>query len=435
MRAGLASHAGGGADQGVPGPPPYRPLACVVAADGSYAARLAAPGGGDRWCPERWTLDGPEPYAVALPGVQPEDPHAQLLPLRDGRVLILRRTGDRYRPALLYPTGPGTGELPLGAVECAQLVLLPPVPGGAAAYALAPGARATTVWRLVGGAGGPEPVAVVPGHCTEGSWLDHGGRLLALNRREGDGPVKAVVVDLAAADAVTPLLEIAEGSNDRLVLADPDSGLLLVRSDAPGTERLGWGVLGSHLPVRFPAALHPGGATPGAPVTVTPFAVQPGQALLAESCAVALRVEGAPGTGGRLGPGLPWLAVWRPGWRAVQYLPAPDGWLRTGHFTADGELLLPYATATVPCGVARLRPAAPEDGPPAPPRRAAPRRPEGAATCPPARGPEPVRSTAPAPAPRLATAPTTAPDPGAAAEPVCTCRPVPLREALATAGR
>ncbi len=39
---------------------------CAITADGSYAARLAP--AGDCLFPERWTLDGPEPYAVPLPG-------------------------------------------------------------------------------------------------------------------------------------------------------------------------------------------------------------------------------------------------------------------------------------------------------------------------------------------------------------------------------
>ncbi|KOG30985.1 hypothetical protein ADK38_48090, partial [Streptomyces varsoviensis] len=68
--------------------------------------------------------------------------------------------------------------------------------------------------------------------------------------------------------------------------ADPDSGLLLVRSDAPGEPRLGWGVLGSALPVRFPECLR----LPGA--SAAPFAVQPGQSLMPETCAVAFRIDG-----------------------------------------------------------------------------------------------------------------------------------------------
>ncbi|GAA4680858.1 hypothetical protein GCM10023347_39610 [Streptomyces chumphonensis] len=390
-------------------PPPYRPLACVLSADGGYAARLASPGGTDRWCPERWTLDGPEPYAVPLPGSQPEDPHSQVLPLADGRVLILRRVDGRYRPSLLYPSGAGTGEVPLGTVDAAQLALLPPAPDGRGGFALAAGAGTTVLWRLVGG-DGPERVAVVPGLCTDGVWLDRDGRMLALNRRGDDGVVKAVVVDLGRGGAVSPLLEIAEGSNDRVLLADPDSGLLLVRSDAPGADRVGWGVLGSHRPVRFPEALHPPGAT------VTPFAAQPGQALLPERCAVALRVDGVPRADRPCDPALPWLALWRPGWRAVSYVPAPHGWLRAGRFTAEGALLLPYATPEVRCAVARLRPS----GPPAAPRRAAHAAPRAA-------GPGDGGA---APSGRRAPGADTTPGPGPAR------RPVPLAQApLAAAGR
>ncbi|MCI0385986.1 hypothetical protein LJ221_17055, partial [Streptomyces sp. CNQ085] len=114
----------------------------TIAADGSYAARLAPAGDGRGLIPERWTLDGPEPYAVPLPGPRPEGPSAQVLPLPDGRVLICRAAGGRYDLALLYPTGPGTGELPLGSVGCGRLRLLPPAPHGShglPVHALAPG--------------------------------------------------------------------------------------------------------------------------------------------------------------------------------------------------------------------------------------------------------------------------------------------------------
>src|SRR5439155_812 len=138
---------------------------------------------------------------------------------------------------------------------------------------------------------------------------------------------------------ISPLLQIAEESNDRLLMADPDSGLLLVRSDAPGQDRLGWGVLGSTLPVRFPECLRL------ADVAVTPFAVQPGQVLLPENCGVALRIDGDAGS---------WVGMWRPSERQLQQVAAPEGWLvGAGLWTRDGELLLPYVTAQVPCGLAR----------------------------------------------------------------------------------
>ncbi|WP_328753199.1 hypothetical protein OHT57_14840 [Streptomyces sp. NBC_00285] len=315
---------------------------CVITVDGSYAARLARDG--DSLFPERWTLDGPEPYAVPLPGNQPEEPGTEVHPMSDGRVLIRRFADGRHNFSLLYPTGPTTGELPLGAVECPDqgtvLRLLPPAPGGEKAYALAVGRRSSAVWLVTGGAFGPEHLAEIPGRCSGGVWLDAAGRMLVLDREVG-GRTKSVVVDLERGGEVSPLLQIADGSNDRLLLADPDSGLLLISSDAPspGRERLGWGVLGSTLPVRFPECLR----VPDC--TVTPFAIQPGQVLMPESCGVALRVDGPMGS---------WVGVWRPAARQVEHLPAPEGWLAgAGLWTEDGELLLPYATADAPCGVAR----------------------------------------------------------------------------------
>ncbi|MFF9003251.1 hypothetical protein ACF1GW_37610 [Streptomyces achromogenes] len=315
---------------------------CVITADGSYAARLAP--AGDCWFAERWTLDGPEPYAVPLPGNQPEEPGTGVQPMGDGRVLVHRPSAERHLFSLLYPTGPGTGELPLGAVECpepgARLFLLPPAPGGARAYALVSGPRSSAVWLVAGGAFGPERLAEVPGRCSGGVWLDGTGRLLALDRELG-GRTKTVVLDLERA-VVSPLLEIADDSDDRLLLADPDSGLLLISSDAPspGQERLGWGVLGSTLPVRFPECLR----LPDC--VVTPFAIQPGQVLMPENCAVGLRVDGAFGT---------WVGTWRPAERRVRHLPAPEGWLAgAGVWTPEGVLRLPYATRSTPCGVSHL---------------------------------------------------------------------------------
>ncbi|MGW1769490.1 hypothetical protein ACWCQL_36275 [Streptomyces sp. NPDC002073] len=315
--------------------------AFAIAADGSYAARLA--GDGEARFPERWTLGGPEPYAVPLPLGQPEEADSGLLALADGRVLIHRRVAGRHAFALLYPTGaaagPRTGELPLGGIEAADytgLTLLPPAPDGRGTFALAARADATEVWQITGAGTGPRQAAVVPGRCSGGVWLDRAGGLLALDR-EQDGRTKAVAVDLGRGGEVSPLLQIAEDSDDRLLLADPDSGLLLIRSDAPGEPRLGWGVLGSARPVRFPECLREEGAA------AVPFAVQPGQILMPENCAVALCLDG-----GRLG-------LWRPADRYLFRLGAPVGWLGgTGMWTREGVLRLPYATADVPCGVVNL---------------------------------------------------------------------------------
>ncbi|MFE0793261.1 hypothetical protein ACFW4O_26935 [Streptomyces mutabilis] len=384
------------------GPPP---AGCSITAEGAYAARLARRG--DCWYPERWTLDGPEPYAVPLPGNQPEEPGTEVQPMGDGRVLVHRVAAGRHFFSLLYPTGPGTGELPLGAVECPAdatvLRLLPPAPGGERAYALATGPRSTVLWQVAGGAFGPERLAEIPGRCSGGVWLDRTGRILAVDRETG-GRTKAVVLDLERDGEVSPLLQIAADSDDRILLADPDSGLVLIRSDAPspGQDRLGWGVLGSTLPVRFPECLR----LPDC--VVTPFAIQPGQALTPERCAVALRVDGALGS---------WVAVWRPDERRVRHLPAPAGWLAgAGLWTADGELRLPCATPQSPCGVARL---------PAPPDADGARTREREAESSPPAGP-------PAPAPGPSPAPG-AEDPSKGAEPDAPApsppRPVPLQQA------
>ncbi|MEV6105867.1 hypothetical protein AB0M28_14295, partial [Streptomyces sp. NPDC051940] len=343
----------------------------TIAADGSYAACLATDRA-ENWYPERWTLGGPEPYTVPLPCAQPEDSQSTVLPLPDGRVLIRRLTDGRHQLSLLYPSGPATGEQQCGAVEAEELLLVPPAVDRGEVYALAPGDASTKVWLVHGGGPGPALAAEVPGRCTGGRWLDRGGALLALDR-ELDGRTKTVAVDLSRAGDVTPLLQITDDSNDRLLLADPDSGLLLVRSDAPGEDRLGWGVLGSLRPVRFSLRV------PGA--TLTPLAVQPGQVLTPERCGVALRLDGPAGM---------WLGVWRPGDRELRHLPPPLGWVPgTALWTASGELRLPYATEDQLCGLARIT--LPDPGPlpaatlPAPPERAA------------ARGPAPPPPPAPAP--------------------------------------
>ncbi|NUS13833.1 MAG: hypothetical protein HOY69_20910, partial [Streptomyces sp.] len=334
----------------------------TIAADGSYAACLAetvtADGAGRGLLAERWTLGGPEPYAVPLPARQPEDPGTQVLPLADGRVLVRRRVADRWDLVLLHPSGPDTGELPAGSLAGDDVRLLPPVPAAPpAAYALAyeAGACRTGIWRVHGTPEGePRLVMAVQGRCTGGVWLDRAGRLLALDRELG-GRTKAVAADLHTG-RVSPLLQITDDSDDRLLLAEPGSGLLLLRSDATGEARLGWGVLGSRRPVRFPDALR----VPG--VQLTPVAAQPGQILMPEASVVALRAE-VPG-------GAESLVLWRPGERRLHWRASPPGWIGGGMWLPRDDLRLPYAAGDLPCGLAAYDPPPLWPGPP--PERAAP---------------------------------------------------------------
>jgi hypothetical protein len=316
---------------------------------GAKPSGAAGGSGAGRWFVERWTLGGPEPYAVPLPGGQPEEPGTQVVPLGDGRVLIRRRVGDRHDLALLYPTGPGTGELPLCSLTGTEVKLLPPAPVPATAFALAydkgegdgdgGGEGVTTIWQVHGQGtedGSPVRVMTVAGRCTGGVWLDRTGRLLALDRELG-GRTKAVAADLHTA-GTSPLLQLTEDSDDRLLLAEPDSGLLMLRSDATGEARIGWGVLGSRHPVRFPDVLQ----VPGA--LLTPVAAQPGQILSPEATVVALRAE-VPG-------GAESLALWRPGERRLHWRATPRGWLGpTALWLPGRELRLPYAIPDWPCGL------------------------------------------------------------------------------------
>ncbi len=346
----------------------------TFSADGSYAACLAR-GRDGGWFPERWALRGPRPHTVSLRGRGgPERPGGGLLALPDGRVLICRRDRDDgrrdggrgrtpgrgagvrrvglFRLAMLCPSGEGTLELPLGELELDQVWLVPlPAPGpgtgpgrwrigpsAALAVGCAPvaeGAVVTSVWLVNARDPRPRRIAELPGRHVGGVWLDRAGRMLALDR-VARGRVKTVVLDLDTGRS-SPLLQIAQNSNDRLVLADPGSGLLVVRSDAPGSDRLGWGVLGSDRPVRFPECLRP---VDGAPVT--PFAMWPGAAPTPQECAVAVWAGGPAGVR---------CAVWRPAQRRLVALEPPDGWLAgAGHWSADG-LRLPFSTPRCPTGV------------------------------------------------------------------------------------
>jgi hypothetical protein len=329
-----------------------------IAADGSYAACLAqgADPEGTGWFPERWTLGGPEPYTVPLPGPRPEAADSQVLPLPDGRVLIRRRTAERHDLALIYPTGPGTGELPVGFLHGESVRLLPALPCGTV-YALVYAGGRSTVW-LVHGGPGLEQRAEIDGHCTGGVWLDRTGRMLALDRTH-EGRTKTITVD-PVTGTTSPLLQITEESDDRLLLADPDSKLLLVRSNAPGTDRLGWGVLDSRRPVRFPECLR----EPDGTAAIEPLAIQPGQLLMPEACAVVLRILGR-------------AVLWRPAARALWPLPTPPGWLvGCAWWASDGTLRLPYARPEQPYGVRDItsdalvsplpRPPRPEPSAPAP---------------------------------------------------------------------
>ncbi|WP_327069443.1 S9 family peptidase [Kitasatospora sp. NBC_01302] len=339
--------------------PALRRLSFTFAADGSHAACLAA-GAEGGWYAESWrlTADAPaEPTALPLPGGRCEQLRSQLVSLPDGRVLVCRHDGERHDLVLLsaaaQPGGPAV-EQPLATLRMAGLRLLPlpmdGVPAQDAPVAVALGTdplprtssgggplATTTAWLVYADGRAPGRIAELPGLHGGGVWLDHDGRMLALDGVRAK-LVRTVALDLRLGTA-TPLLEIAEHSNDRLLLCDPATGFLLLRSDAPGEDRLGWGVLGSSDPVRFPDCLH----TPGQ--LLRPVALEPGAQRAGQS-RVAVQLDRGAGSA---------LALWRPAAGQLEPLAVPPGRLGgIGHWSPAG-LRMPYSAPDHPAALAALQ--------------------------------------------------------------------------------
>ncbi|MGW2372078.1 MULTISPECIES: S9 family peptidase [Kitasatospora] len=320
-----------------------RRLSFAFAADGSHAACLAS-AADSGWYVESWRLppDGSAaaPAALPLPGNRSESLRSQLVALPDGSVLVCRHDGERHDLVRLSYGENGTVEEQLATLRMPGLRLLAlPVPPGAdprtpVAIALGTDTRpATTAWLVRVDGSEPVRVAEIPGLHGGGAWLDHAGALLALDRVAG-GLVRSVVLDLRSG-ITTPLLEIGEHSNDRLVLFDPDSRFAMVRSDAPGTDRLGWGVLGGGEPLRFPERLHVTG------MFLRPVALR----QAADGPRVAVQIDHGAGSA---------LALWRPGVGRLDPLPVPPGRLgAVGHWDEAG-LRIPYSSPDHPAALATL---------------------------------------------------------------------------------
>ncbi|MFE2725657.1 alpha/beta hydrolase family protein [Kitasatospora sp. NPDC059327] len=324
-----------------------RRLSFTFATDGGHAACLASAADGG-WYAESWALpaSGPAtPTALPLPGNRSESLRCQLIALPDGSVLVCRHDGERHDLVVLRAGAPGsepaTVETPLATLRRPGLRLLP-VPAAAApggtrtpvALALGTDTRpGTTAWLVYADGGEPRQVAEIPGLHGGGVWLDRAGALLALDRVDA-GIVRTVVLDLRTG-AVTPLLEIGERSNDRLVLFDPESRFAMVRSDAPGADRLGWGVLGGGQPLRFPECLHVAG------MFLRPVALH----ATPEGARVVVQIDHGAGSA---------LALWRPTAGRLDPLPVPPGRFgAVGHWSAAG-LRLPYSSPEHPAALATL---------------------------------------------------------------------------------
>ncbi len=347
MRPGRAGMAGTVPPAAVPAREPVLVRASFrFSPSGARAACLAGSGDGDLAL-EAWSFGGAAPSWRRLALERPVTLGVQLLPLDDGRVLLCRsESSHSHQLSLVEPEATGAArERVLAMMACQGLRLLSG-PGaeeggrgtGAAhdaparALAIAFDERgASTLWRVSERRPWLERLAEVPGLLLGGAWLDRAGAVLGADRMERpeDGPAKVIAVDLTDGSWST-LLDVAERSNDRLLLASPRSGLVVVSTDAPGEARLGWTLLGRQ-PVRFPPALRRQG--------LRPLATDP------EGQQVLLKVEA--GVRSR-------LATYDPAADRLAPVQTPDGHIGNTACWERGALRFPFSTPAHPTGVATV---------------------------------------------------------------------------------
>lgn len=224
---------------------------------------------------ELWSFAprGPRPHSLRarrfgqLPGKvrgEPElihtdsgvDPRAQVLPLGDGRVLLLvNRGGGLAELELVDPSAPRAHIV--GQVRAADGYLLPSPSAAQLGFLVAQeDPERTAVWRLTDGPPGVEPLVRLPGAATGGVWLDTDADLLALNLTRPGQAVEGVLADLRRG-SWQPLFSLSPSSDDRILLHHQRSKLLLVRSTSSGADRVGWVLLDGAGSVRFPDRLCP----------------------------------------------------------------------------------------------------------------------------------------------------------------------------------
>ena len=317
-------------------------------------------------------------FAEALPApVQLEIVAADLLGLCRPTAAGLEVIALDVDPA----AGTGTART-VADLATPQTCLLPRLPGADTQLLAVVGFDdTTTVWRIGWRDGSMTEAGRLPAPLNGGVWLDDTGDRLAVNLAGESGRSSVFVVEFAA-KKFSRLFEASPDSEDRIVLADPASGRVVVTTDAFGYPAVGIAEPKSASGIRFIPALEEGdeGAEPCA--------------FLSDGRTLVLRHENGVESHFRLadsetlvvaGPmPLPTGEVGTPVIQAGRRLrfpfAAPDGpWrpasvdLGTGAFSFDPLLsaahdeLVSARVASFPSGAgpmpALVYPAAPEDGP------------------------------------------------------------------------
>ncbi|MDQ1504933.1 MAG: hypothetical protein QOD57_2660 [Actinomycetota bacterium] len=126
----------------------------------------------------------------------------------------------------------------------------------------------TTVWRIAWREGTLTEAGQLPAPVNGGVWLDETGDRLAVNLEGESGRASVYIVDFGA-QTFSRLFEASPDSEDRIVLADPATGRVVVTTDAFGYPAVGVAEPTVAPGVRFMPAL-PEGDEAGEPAVLIP---------------------------------------------------------------------------------------------------------------------------------------------------------------------
>jgi pimeloyl-ACP methyl ester carboxylesterase len=150
-----------------------------------------------------------------------------------------------------------------------QTVLLPRLPGDDTQLLGIVGFDdTTTVWRIAWREGTMTEAGRLPAPINGGAWLDETGDRLAVNLEGESGRSSVYVVDFGA-QSFSRLFEASPDSEDRIVLADPATGRVVVTTDAFGYPAVGVAEPSVAPGIRFIPAL-PEGDEAGEPAVLIP---------------------------------------------------------------------------------------------------------------------------------------------------------------------
>jgi dipeptidyl aminopeptidase/acylaminoacyl peptidase len=199
---------------------------------GRYAACLAADPDDDALTIEAWTFAGDTARLVRLPTGPPESFASQLVAVGPARVMVARQQPGAHELAVVSATGGRVRQRVLANPGTPEFRLLAPASCRAPVIALATEADGgTTVQRVDQVSGRLVPLTRVGWPLRDGVWLDPHGRQLGTTRDQ-----RPVLVDLA--DGSVDRLPTPDDGEAYLLLASPASGRVLLATGAPGALRL-----------------------------------------------------------------------------------------------------------------------------------------------------------------------------------------------------